>query len=156
MNSLFIQLKLSIVTHDLMNKPQPTFSYSRHLQKPSLETRPSSNQPTTFTSNFFFIFNVIYKLIHTYQTRSRLTTIVARNWWNQTRGKRVRIESRKGEREEQDESRQGCGQFESSALLAAIEVQRCSWIQVYSLLGKERKREEGGTERSARFKKQKK
>lgn len=154
MNSLFIQLKLklklSIVTHEQTD----IFVFSTSLETTSRNS--SSNQPTTFTSNFFFIFNVIYKLIHTYQTRSRLTTIVARNWWNQTRGKRVRIESRKGEREEQDESRQGCGQFESSALLAAIEVQRCSWIQVYSLLGKERKREEGGTERSARFKKQKK
>ena len=40
----------------------------------------------------------------------------------------MRIESRKGEREEQDESRQGCGQFESSALLAAIDGKRYSGV----------------------------
>lgn len=74
------ELKLSIVTHDLMSKPQPTFSYP-------LETS-TINQPTNHfcIEYFFFIYNylqhVIYNLfIRKYWTRSRLTTIIPRNWW---------------------------------------------------------------------------
>ena len=71
----------------------------------------------------------------------------------------MRIESRKGEREEQDESRQGCGQFESSALLAAIDGKRYSGVLGSKFTRstereREREEEEGGTERRARFKKQ--
>ena len=50
------ELKLSIITHDLMSKPQPTFSYP-------LETS-TIIQPTNHfcIEYFFFIFNTLFTI----------------------------------------------------------------------------------------------